>query len=335
MNISSNKVNSVSIAFQTNKNLMQYEELGKLVEDLGFDMLSIYNDLFYQPPWIPLSILIQSTKNIQVGVASMNPFINHPLNIAGNIALLNELSDHRVYLGLCRGSWLETLNLSPKRPISALKEAFLLINYALSGSLSGFQGQFFQISRGNSFRWKIQGPKIPFLLGSWGEKTINHCKEYISELKLGGTANPRILPKYRKILDSNEKKIALGSVTVCDEDSDKARATARYEVALYLPIIGKLDKTLNINADLISEIRTAYNLKDNDMLETLIDDSLLEKVAFVGTDEEIFKQTMNLFHAGADRVEFGTPHGVENSEIGINLLGQRVLPQIREKLKEV
>ena len=73
----------------------------KLIEQLKFNGITVYSDLFFQPPWIPLTQLTQSTSTIRIGVASVNPFVTHPIDIAGNIALLDELSNGRTYLGLC------------------------------------------------------------------------------------------------------------------------------------------------------------------------------------------------------------------------------------------
>ncbi|OLS26711.1 MAG: hypothetical protein HeimC3_08130 [Candidatus Heimdallarchaeota archaeon LC_3] len=39
----------ISIALQTDKPIKAYQHLGKLIESLGFDGVSVYNDLLYQP----------------------------------------------------------------------------------------------------------------------------------------------------------------------------------------------------------------------------------------------------------------------------------------------
>jgi 5,10-methylenetetrahydromethanopterin reductase len=51
-------------------------------------------------------------------------------------------------------------------------------------------------------------------------------------------------------------------------------------------------------------------------------------VALAGTPEQVAAQAAELIEAGADRVEFGTPHGISKAE-GLRLLGERVLPQSR------
>ena len=77
-----------SIALQSDKRPAEYAALGQLVEELGFDTLSIYSDLLYQPPLIPLAMVAQATSHIRLGPASLNPYTLHPTEIAGQIAFL-------------------------------------------------------------------------------------------------------------------------------------------------------------------------------------------------------------------------------------------------------
>ena len=48
---------AVSVAFQTDKPLAQYGPLAAQVEDYGFDGVTVYNDMLYQPAWLPVSSL--------------------------------------------------------------------------------------------------------------------------------------------------------------------------------------------------------------------------------------------------------------------------------------
>jgi 5,10-methylenetetrahydromethanopterin reductase len=60
----------------------------------------------------------------------------------------------------------------------------------------------------------------------------------------------------------------------------------------------------------------------------LVPPDLLSLFAFAGTPEDVAEQARALIHAGAARVEFGTPHGVTNDH-GVHLLGSEVLPLLR------
>ena len=323
----------ISLAIQTNKPMEDYKTIGKLAEDYSFDCLTVYNDMLYQPAWLPLSFIAQATTHINIGVASVNPFTSHPINIAGNIALINEISKGRAYLGISRGAWLDFLGIKPSKPIDALYDAIVCIKHLLKKSKEPLHSKHFSLEGGDSLRWKITNSEVPIVLGSWGAKTIKTCSKELSEIKLGGSANPDIVPYYRSILGNEKVGITLGCVTVVDEDSDKAKELARKEVALYLPVIAKLDKTINIDDEVLTNISSLAKKYDFKGAGELIDDQLLQKFSFVGTPEEIVNQAVEIFKKGANRVEFGTPHGFDSMK-GIKLLGTEVLPAIREKVGE-
>jgi 5,10-methylenetetrahydromethanopterin reductase len=55
---------------------------------------------------------------------------------------------------------------------------------------------------------------------------------------------------------------------------------------------------------------------------------VLESLVFAGNPGDIIAQCERLFAAGASRIEFGTPHGLDSAR-GIHLLGQVVVPELR------
>ena len=103
-------------------------------------------------------------------------------------------------------------------------------------------------------------------------------------------------------------------MTVVDEDDDAARAHARRQVALYLPVVAGRDPTVDIDPDVPADE---------------IPDDVLDLFAFAGEPARIAEHASRLFDAGADRVEFGTPHGIDETR-GVELLARRGRPALRE-----
>lgn len=327
-----------SIAFQTDQPIAAYGALAAQAEAYGFDAVTVYNDLLYQPAWLPLLEIARHTKRVQIGPAAVNPFTCHPINIAGHIALIDEASQGRAYLGVTRGGWLDYLGIEPQHPVTALREAFECVRHLLSRSTEPFHGKIFPLAGGDSLRWNILRPDIPFLLGAWGEQAIRACLPYVAEIKIGGTANPLVIRHSRALVDGAAARvgrepraigIVVGAVTVVDLDGDAARARARRRAALYLPIIAALDHTLGIEPDLLQRINDAASAYDFDRAGSYISDELLARVAFAGTPAQVARQARALLEAGANRVEFGTPHGLSEEE-GMRLLGEMVLPALRK-----
>jgi 5,10-methylenetetrahydromethanopterin reductase len=314
----------LSIAFQTDKALAAYGPLAAAAEAYGFDGVTVYNDMLYQPAWLPLLEMARATQRVQLGVAAVNPFTCHPVNIAGNIALLDEASGGRAGLGIARGAWLEFAGVTPAKPVVALREAFECVRHLLRQNKTPYPGRIYPLAGGDSLRWPILRSEIPFLLGSWGE--------------LGGSANPALAAPYRQLLDDaatgagrlpGSIGIVFGAVCVVDQDGAAARARAKREVALYLPVIAGLDSQVQLEPALLARLKAAADRFDFEAGARLVSDELLRSFAFAGTPDEVAEHAVALLQAGAGRVEFGTPHGLLPAE-GLRLLGERVLPAIRQ-----
>jgi 5,10-methylenetetrahydromethanopterin reductase len=321
-------VKQTSIAFQSDKGPDEYVELARLAEASGFDVVSVYHDLFFQPAVYPLLLMARATKRVRIGPAALNPFTLHPVEIAGQIAALDAASGGRAYLGLVTGSWLESLRIDQHRPLTALREAVEVIRRLLGGDDSGFAGERFSLEPGARLRYRPLRPAVPLLIGTWGVKTAAFAGEVADEVKIGGTANPELVPVMRERIGNDRVSIVVGAVTVVDEDGDAARSRARAEAALYFPVIAALDPTLDAPESVAGEVRRLVDAGEAEAAGRLLPDALLERIAFAGTPEDVARQAQALYEAGAARVEFGTPHGLWERR-GIELLASRVLPDLR------
>ena len=328
----------IGLALQTDLPLSTYGPLAAQVESYGFETLTVFNDMLYQPAWLPLLEIARHTEKLKFGPIAVNPFTCHPINIASQSALLADASKGRFYLGLARGAWLEFVGLHPQRPIASLREAYICIRHLLSGSTEPLTGEIFPLLGGEKLQWPVEYPEIPFMLATWGLKTMRASVEHIDAVKLGGTANPAVVSWLRKGIDRaaaevgrdpTEIKIIVGAATVVDEDGQRARDLARVEAAHYLPIIAELDPSLTIDPGVVAGIRKAAGQFDYQKAATFISDDLLSRFAFAGTPSAVIEHVCSLFDAGADQVEFAPPHGT-TSELGLKLLGTRVLSGLRE-----
>jgi 5,10-methylenetetrahydromethanopterin reductase len=163
--------------------------------------------------------------------------------------------------------------------------------------------------------------------------------ERADEVKVGGSTNPDIVPLVRDRIavgaaragrDADDVGVVLGAVTIVDEDRDVARDLIRREMALYLPVVARLDPTVEIDPALTARMAALVNQGDTTGAGRLIPDDLLDRFGFAGTPDDLITHCEALFAAGVTRIEFGTPHGV-TPERGIKLLGERVLPALRRQ----
>lgn len=327
----------VSIALQGDRTTAEYASLAASAEEAGFDAVSVYADLGFQPAIVPLLAIARATSRIRLGPAALNPHLLHPVEIAGQIAALDAASDGRAYLGLARGAWLDELGIVDDRPVQRLREAVAVVYRLLAGRAAGFAGEFFRLPPRPLLRYPILRPDVPLLIGTWGPRMLRFAGEVAAEVKIGGSANPALVPEIRRHLAVGEARagrrpgavrIVFGAVTVVDEDGAAARALARREVCRYLPVVAPLDPTVALPPDLLRRIATLVDVDATDEAAALVPDDILDRFAFSGVPAQIVRQTEALFAAGVARVEFGTPQGL-SGEGGVRLLGERVVPALR------
>jgi len=327
----------LSIAFQGNKQFEEYAALGELAEQLGFDAISVYADLGFQPAIAPLLAIARATNRVRLGPAALNPYLIHPVEIAGQIAALDSASDGRAYLGLVRGGWLNQIGIESDRPIQRIRECAAVVRHLLEGRDDGFDGQIYQLPPRKLLQYEVRRSSVPLLIGSWGSRLLALAGEIADEVKVGGSTNPDLVPAIRERLTAGTEPagrspdavgIVFGAVTVVDEDGAAARAFVRREVARYLPVVAPLDPSVAIPAEQLTRMDELVARDELDAAAALVPDDILDRFAFSGTPEQVARQAAALFDAGVDRIEFGTPHGFDNAG-GVRLLGERVLPSLR------
>jgi 5,10-methylenetetrahydromethanopterin reductase len=305
----------LGLGLQTDKQPGTYARLARAAEDGGFDVVTTFNDLWFQPALPALLEIAQATKRVRVGPSCLNPFMLHPVEIAGQIAMLDAASDGRAFLGLSRGAWLETLGVDQSEPVTAIREAWEVVGRLLAGDDSGFAGERFSLPQGSRLHYERRRPSVPLLVGTWSPKLAAFAGITAEEVKIGGSANPDVVPVMRERIGNDDVGIVLGAVTVVDEDGDRARSIARREVAMYLGVVAQLDPTLSLDPDLLNA-------------DAQIPDDVLDRFAFAGTPGQVAEHAEVVFDAGAGRIDFGTPHGVPE-ERGVELLCAQVVPRLR------
>jgi 5,10-methylenetetrahydromethanopterin reductase len=321
-------VTEVGLGLQTNKPVGAYAAIAREAEAAGFDVVTTFNDLWFQPALPALLEVAAATERVRVGPTCLNPFTVHPVEIAGQIAALDRASHGRAFLGIAAGAWLDSLGVDTSAPVTAVRDAWELVRRLLAGDDGGYDGERFSLPRGERLRYDVERPAVPLLVGTWAPRLTAFAAEHAAEVKLGGTANPELVAVARGRLGTDRVGIVLGAVTVVDEDGERARALARTEVAMYIDVVGALDPTTELDVELLHRIGERVAAHDHASAGALISNDVLRRFAFAGTPAEVAAQAREILDAGALRVDFGTPHGIDERR-GIELLCREVLPLLR------
>ncbi|MDR5698332.1 LLM class flavin-dependent oxidoreductase [Agromyces aerolatus] len=330
----------IGIGLQSDQPPGRYAELATLAESVGIDVVSVFSDLLFQPPIGALLEMARATERVRLGAAGWNPFTLHPYEIAGQLALLDATSEGRAYLGLVKGTWLDAIGVAQPKPVAHLREAAGHIYALLAGDGAGYEGEYFPLKPGITLRYPVLRARPPLLLGSWGPLGIALAGRIADELKLGGAANPDLVPVVRERLrvgtdrvgrSVDDVRIVFGAVTVVDHDGEAARSVARREVAMYLDAIAELDPTVDVPAELMAEVRAKLAEHDHEAAGAVVPDDLLDRFCFSGTPAQVAAQAQRLIDAGVGRVEFGTPQGLRDVAEGVELIGREVVPLLRRE----
>ena len=330
----------IGLAVQTDKPPGRYGELAAAAEVLGFDVVSVFADLLYQPPLPALLEMARATSRVRLGAACQNPFTQHPYEIAGGLAVLDTVSSGRAYLGLARGAWLDAIGLVPSRPLAGLRDAAAIVRALLAGDSRGYNGAVYRLAPGVRLRGGLPLRAVgmpPLLLGAWGPRGAALAGEIADEIKVGGSANPAVAALIRERVRAealacgrplDAVRVVLGAVTVVDRDGAAARRRARTEVAKYLAVVADLDATVSLPPGLAERVRELVVAGSDSAAGALIPDSVLDLFAFSGTPEHVAELARRVLDAGAGRVDFGGPHRPTDFG-GVELLGREVLPLLR------
>ena len=330
----------IGIAFQTDKPPGRYGELAAAAEAYGFDVVSVFADLLYQPPLPALLEMARATSRVRLGAACLNPYTQHPYEIAGGLAALDAASGGRAYLGLARGTWLEAIGIDQQRPLAHLRDTAAIVRALLSGDDRGYCGAAYRLAPGIRLHGQRPDPggrRPPLLVGTWGPRAAALAGEIADEVKVGGSANPAVVPLIRDRVrvgcqaarrPLDQVRVVVGAVTVVDRDGAAARRRARTEVAKYLAVVAELDATTELPAGFADQVRGLVAAGRDEAAGALIPDEVLDRFAFSGTPEHVAALAQRVLDAGAGRIDFGTPHGLVD-QAGVALLGTAVLPLLQ------
>jgi alkanesulfonate monooxygenase SsuD/methylene tetrahydromethanopterin reductase-like flavin-dependent oxidoreductase (luciferase family) len=137
----------------------EMREVAILLDEGGFDYIwlpehhfSIWGRELLGNPLLALADLAVRTKRIRLGLAAAIITHWHPLRLAEDLALLDNLTDGRLEIGVGRGNYgLEATNLNPiadpnnqDQNFKVFTESFEIIKKALSEDRFSYRGQFYQ-----------------------------------------------------------------------------------------------------------------------------------------------------------------------------------------------
>ena len=251
----------------------------------------------------------------------------HPVEIAGQIAALDAASDGRAYLGLVHGAWLDELGVTTERPVTAVREAWEVVRRLLAGDAEGFAGERFSLPPGRTLRYARTRPRVPLLIGAWRPGLAALAGEIADELKVGGSANPAMVERGARSPRLSDRRHR-ARCRHRRRRGWRARPCACAPRAAALPARrGAARSHGGRRPELLDRLQALVAAGRADDAAALIPDAIVDRFSFAGTPAEVAAQARDVLDAGALRVEFGPPHGIDE-RAGVRLLAERVAPLV-------
>lgn len=224
-------------------------ELGAEAERLGFTHARIVEHYFhayggYSPnPLIFLSALAQRTQRLRLVTGAVLPVFNHPLKLAGEIAMVDAISGGRLDVGFARAFLLHEFRrfgISPDESVERFREGLEQIDLLLRQENVTHAGKFHQITATTSLPRPTQKPRPKFYIAA-----VNTPESFefagrhghsVMAIPLGGRAKELITiyrEAWRKAGHPGRGEVMLAFHMYCEPDGASAYRTAKPHIDHY------------------------------------------------------------------------------------------------------
>lgn len=299
------------------------------------------------------AIIARETKRIEVGWGIISPYTRHPVQIAMEARVLQDLCGERFLLGLGASKiFMKEIGEGEKGkdagPATVMKESLEIVKAMLAGKAVEYHGKAFDASA-PALKDDAQASRKPvktYIAGT-GPVMQRLAGSHSDGLLTASITTPEFVRYSRKNMEEGARKagrdpqlLELGSVIVGSiaKDSKKGKDGAREMAAMYLAnkvqnIKGSADVLLQsagLSFEELQPIADAMETGGRKAAARAVTDSVLQKTcAIAGTPEECIARLEEYRAAGCTAVMLEI--WGDNREEQAKLFGETVLPHFRKQ----
>jgi alkanesulfonate monooxygenase SsuD/methylene tetrahydromethanopterin reductase-like flavin-dependent oxidoreductase (luciferase family) len=271
-------------------------------DKIGYTHVRIVEHYFhyyggYSPnPIVFLAAAAQRTTQARLVTGAVLPIFNNPLKLAGEIAMLDGISNGRLDVGFARAFLpheFRRFGISPDESVARFREGLEQIDLLLRDENVTFRGRFHTIVDTTSLPRPTQKPRPKFYVAATGNAD---SFEYAGRNGYSIMAIPLAGPKmretlqiyrdaYRKAGHPGNGEVMLAFQMFADPDGDRARRIAKPKVEAYLRSL------VDASSDWAEGTSSADYPGYDKMVEKLRTETMESQIesgsAWIGTPEEI------------------------------------------------
>jgi len=226
-------------------------DLAEEADRLGFSHIRIVEHYFhpyggYSPnPIVFLAAAAQRTRRARLVTGAVLPAFNHPLKLAGEIAMLDALSRGRLDVGFARAFLpheFRRFGRSPDESVARFREGIEQVDLLLRSENVSHRGQFHTIENTTSLPRPTQQPRPKFYVAAL---TTPESFEFAGRMGYSVMAIAFVAEKMRPLLRAYRQawqaaghpgngEVMIAFHMFCDPDGERARAFAMPLLDAYL-----------------------------------------------------------------------------------------------------
>jgi len=296
----------------------------KIAEDLGYEFVGTGESWGASSiPW--LTAIALNTSRILIGTTILNVFSRTPAAMAQDFAVLDQLSEGRMILGLGSSGRLviEQFHGVPfKKPLRRLQEYTEVFNSLIAGDRLEYEGQIFAMDRGFRMKYPSYRNHIPVWIAAITPKSIVQTGKIADGIfpihwprKLFGQLRKDLTDAATAVgRSSTEMTIApFTRVYMLDGTNDEAQwSAARDPLHYYVNRMGAFYYQMlarNGYETEVRESRARWSEHDAEASKAAISDAMVSEIQVIGPPDSVREQLVERAACGADLQLIYMPDG--------------------------
>jgi alkanesulfonate monooxygenase SsuD/methylene tetrahydromethanopterin reductase-like flavin-dependent oxidoreductase (luciferase family) len=325
-------------------------DIAEEAENLGFTHARIVEHYFhyyggYSPnPMLFLAAVSQRTRRMRLVTGAVLPVFNHPLKLAGEIGMLDAISNGRLDVGFARAFLpheFRRFGVSPNESVERYREGIEQVDLLLREENVSHRGKFHSIENTTSLPRPTQRPRPKFYVAAL---TTPDSFEFagrmgysVMAIPMGGGKMRELLGLYReawrKAGHPGDGEVMLAFHMFCHADGEQARAIARAPLNNYLRSL--VDAAGDWMEGLSSKDYPGYDKVIARLKESNMDSMAASGAAWIGSPREIgetiagLTQDYGKFEHASLQINFNViPR--ETALASLRLFASEVLPRFAD-----
>jgi len=309
-------------------------DLAEQSEKLGFSHIRIVEHYFhyyggYSPnPMLFLAAAAQRTRRSRLVTGAVLPVFNHPLKLAGEIGMLDAISDGRLDVGFARAFLpheFRRFGRSPDESVARFREGLEQVELLLTCENVTHRGRFHTIENTTSLPRPTQKPRPKFYIAAQNTPDsfafAGRMGHSVMAIPLTGAMMRDRLGAYRKAWKEaghhGEGEVMLAFHMFCDEDGARARAVAGPMLDAYLRSLVEA---------------AGYDRMIDQLRRSTAADQIASSAAWIGSPNDIIaaiercREAFGGFEHASLQVNFNMMP-LTAAQVSMRLFSQKVMPR--------